>query len=336
MRVTAESTSADRGASRPKRSPVPPASALVGILFLATVVLVAWHAGDARRFAALASEARPAWLAVAAALQLATYACAGGVWWIGLRRAGRPQPLGLLFSLSIAKLFTDQVIPSGGITGTLLLVRALVRRGTPRGLAAAAFVVNLIGFYAAFVSCAALAWGVLWMKNDGNDVLLALILALVLVAVAIPGTALVLLRRGNTRVHDWLARSKSVRALLSAFAEAPRDQIKDPALLVGAFGIQVANIVLDAATLWAMLRAVGVQASAGVAFAAFVFAMIAEVVGFAPGGLGTFEGTSVAVLHIQGVGVEAALAATLLLRGFTFWLPMLPGFLLSRREVGET
>lgn len=36
---------------------------------------------------------------------------------------------------------------------------------------------------------------------------------------------------------------------------------------------------------------------------------------------------------LHGVPIETALAATLLLRGFTFWLPMLPGFALSQREI---
>ena len=39
--------------------------------------------------------------------------------------------------------------------------------------------------------------------------------------------------------------------------------------------------------------------------------------------------------HVEpaGVSVEAALAATLLLRGLTFWLPMPPGLWLARREI---
>jgi uncharacterized membrane protein YbhN (UPF0104 family) len=53
-----------------------------------------------------------------------------------------------------------------------------------------------------------------------------------------------------------------------------------------------------------------------------------------PGGVGTFEGTCVVVLRSHGVPLEAALAATLLLRGFTFWLPMAPGLWLARRELG--
>lgn len=39
------------------------------------------------------------------------------------------------------------------------------------------------------------------------------------------------------------------------------------------------------------------------------------------------------MLTLFHVPVEAALGATLLQRGFTYWLPMLPGLWLSRREV---
>jgi glycosyltransferase 2 family protein len=41
----------------------------------------------------------------------------------------------------------------------------------------------------------------------------------------------------------------------------------------------------------------------------------------------------VGMLSSLGVSVEAALAATLLLRALTFWLPMLPGIWLARREL---
>jgi len=51
------------------------------------------------------------------------------------------------------------------------------------------------------------------------------------------------------------------------------------------------------------------------------------------GGLGTFEGTCVAMLHLHGVAIEAALAAPLLARGFPFWLPMAPGLAIARHEM---
>jgi hypothetical protein len=39
------------------------------------------------------------------------------------------------------------------------------------------------------------------------------------------------------------------------------------------------------------------------------------------------------MLRIVGVSIEAALTATLLLRGFTLWLPMLPGLWCARHEL---
>ena len=52
-----------------------------------------------------------------------------------------------------------------------------------------------------------------------------------------------------------------------------------------------------------------------------------------PLGLGSFEVTCVALLSMLGVTLEAAFTATLLLRGFTLWLPMIPGLWLTKSEM---
>ena len=52
-----------------------------------------------------------------------------------------------------------------------------------------------------------------------------------------------------------------------------------------------------------------------------------------PLGLGSFEVTCVSMLGVLGDPLEAALTATLLLRGFTLWLPMLPGMWLMQRAL---
>jgi hypothetical protein len=41
------------------------------------------------------------------------------------------------------------------------------------------------------------------------------------------------------------------------------------------------------------------------------------------------------MLTLTGTPLEAALTATLLLRGLTFWLPMVPGLWIARRELGS-
>jgi uncharacterized protein (TIRG00374 family) len=88
--------------------------------------------------------------------------------------------------------------------------------------------------------------------------------------------------------------------------------------------------VLDAATVWVLIRSLGAYAQPGAAYASFMFSSLLRSIGLVPGGLGTFEAMSVFSLKLAGVSVTAALAATFLFRGLSFWLPMLPGLWLYR------
>ena len=85
-----------------------------------------------------------------------------------------------------------------------------------------------------------------------------------------------------------------------------------------------------------MLLAIGVTAAPPDVFASFVLASIAATLAPVPIGLGAFEGTAVAMLRLSGIDLEAALTATLMLRGLTVWIPMLPGLWMARRELRGT
>jgi Mg2+-importing ATPase len=95
----------------------------------------------------------------------------------------------------------------------------------------------------------------------------------------------------------------------------------------------MAIILMDAATIWILILALGQRASASGVFASFMIASLFRTMGIVPGGLGTFEVTSVLTLRMVGVDLAVALSATLLFRGLSFWLPMLPGYWFSRRAV---
>lgn len=306
---------------------------IVGLIVLAAVVAVIIRLGDVRRFAQLLRHAQIGWLCVAVAFQVATYACAGGIWWIVLRRAKSPQRLRTLAVLAVGKVFTDQALPSGGVTGDVFMLGALTRRGTPAPLGIAAVVVTLLGFYGSLIASTVTSLSILWMGGHAGPILVVMTVVLLLLALVVASVLFVLLRGRRARVHGWLDRFAPLRDVTEAFAQAPREAIQDELSLLGSFGLQVATLVLDAATLYATLGAVGQHAPASSVFASFVFAKIAEITGLVPGGLGTFEAACVALLHVEGIGVEPALAATLLLRGFTFWLPMLPGLAVVRREL---
>jgi uncharacterized protein (TIRG00374 family) len=298
------------------------------------VVLVALHFTELKRFAELAQKAEPIWLLGAVALQAATYFAAAAVWWVVLHRARHSRPFLSLVPMGLAKLFTDQALPTGGIGGTLLVVSGLSRRGVPKGVAMATLLIGMISYYAAYLIAVAIALGILFAAHALNAGILAGTGAFVLIALAVPLG--VLMVRRWVRVWPFSLVPKFVPALntlVEAMEQAPAKTLRDPVSIAAATMLQFAVFVLDAMTLWTMLHAIGSAGGPLQAFAGFMGASVAATVGPMPLGLGTFEAVSTTVLNLQGQPIEAALTATLLLRGFTFWLPMIPGLILARREL---
>jgi glycosyltransferase 2 family protein len=307
---------------------------LLGGLMLATVLIVVLHVGEIEEFALLLRGAKPGWLLLALAFQVATYPAAAAVWQRTLAGAGAPLPLRSLVPLGIAKLFTDQALPSGGISGTALLVRALARRGVSAHAATQTVLMMLTSYYSAYLIVAFAALGVLWGYHRANAALVTAAGLLAAITIAVPMLVLSLRRWGRTAPPAWLYRLPGFAASFERVAAAPMSVLRDKRLLAECLLLQLGVFVLDAATLWVAFRALGAPIGFPVAFVSFVLASVVATIGLVPLGLGTFEATAVGLLHALGVGVETAFAATLVLRGLTFWLPMLPGVWLARREVG--
>ena len=316
---------------------------LFGILVLAAVVLVAAKFSEIERFAEIVRRAQPAWLLVAFVLQALTYICAAGVWQGALWRAGIRIRFWSIILLGLAKLFADKALPTGGVSGTVLAVTGLQRRGVPKEIGMVAMLVSLVSYYVAYGIVVVAALVILYSERSLSHAMIAAAAVFALVALFIPATVLAARRwfrqpssnRPAAALKKGLNRIPGFSTLKSAISEAPGDRLRDPLSFIIALTLQLLVFAFDAGTLWVMLQAIGANASPTVAAAAFVMASLAATVGPMPLGLGTFEAVCVTVLHIQGLSVEVALTATLLLRGFTFWLPMLPGLLLARRELSQ-
>jgi hypothetical protein len=110
------------------------------------------------------------------------------------------------------------------------------------------------------------------------------------------------------------------------------DMLRDPRLVFEVVTLQSGIFLLDAATLWCTGQAVGLNVDVGSSFMSFILASVVATLSPIPLGLGSFEGTCTGLLHLMGGGLEASLAATLILRGLTLWLPMLPGLVMIRGE----
>ncbi|MBS0519935.1 MAG: flippase-like domain-containing protein [Proteobacteria bacterium] len=309
---------------------------LPALIVLPGLVAVVLHYSSLEKFAQLARNAQPEWLLPALGAQVGTYVFAALSWRQVLHRAGERRPFRTLFRLSVAKLYTDQAIPTGGVSGSILVMKALNRRGLSNGVGMAALLVSMVAHYAADVVAALGALSLLWLHHDADVVALALVSVFVVVEVAIPVAVL----WGRSRVSNgglpaWIDRLPLTRDVIAAVAEAPDDLLRDPRLIVETFGCQLAIILLDSLTLWLVCRAIGTPTDFWIAFCGYTIGDVVAMVAPSPLGLGTFEAGTTGTLALLGLPVEAALSATILLRGLTFWLPMLPGLWIARHEVSR-
>ncbi|AMK26262.1 MULTISPECIES: lysylphosphatidylglycerol synthase transmembrane domain-containing protein [Sphingobium] len=302
----------------------------LAILAAAGLIAAVAHWGEVRGFAALLREAEPGWIGLALVLQLTTYASVAGGWAAVLHRARTPQPLRPLMRIALTKLFADQVLPSAGMGGNVLLVDQLRSLGVPKGTAVAALLLSMIGFYAAYALFALVMLMLLWVHDRATPLMAGTVTVFLLVALAIPSLALWLRRRASGPLPHWIEQIGLVRRLLETVAQAPTVLLRDRPLILAVTGCNAMIFLADAGTLYACLHSLGEQAAFGTAFIALIMASVIATLGPIPLGLGSFEATSVAMLHLLGVALEAAFAATMLLRLFTLWLPLVPGMVMMR------
>lgn len=306
---------------------------IMGVLTLAAVIIVVINLGEIGAFAKHAAQAQPSWLVLAAASQLATYLCIVFVWRLVLVRIYHAKSILNLFPLAIAKLFADQALPSGGVSGALFFFHALGQRGVPRQQAFATFVFTTVGFFSAFLFATIISLISLSVVGGGGITTLAIGAALFFLVILL----LVVLMTMINFLHpifmrDWFLRIPGMSGAIKLSSTAIKQIMSDPGLVVKATAILFFVRLLDGFTLFVVFMAIGQPAAYGICFVGVVIGSLTATIGPIPMGLGTFEAGMIASLAVFGVPVEAALTATLLYRGLSLWLPLIPGFFIIQRE----
>lgn len=303
------------------------------LLLAALVVFVARHRGEAEQFTLIVVHAKPEWLFLAVALQIATYLCAGGVWNAVIRSAGHRVHVGALARFSIEKLSIDQLLPLGGISGNLVVFQAMRRLGLPHRLAMEALLVDVLTHYLAYAIMALAAVLILWLHHSITAVIVYLIAVFAVFLLVVPACILWLLAHRGRTLPRWLMRVYPIAKAAEAMGTVSTERIRKPSLIATTTAFGCGVFLLDAATLWAVMHITECVVSPSVAFVALVVGSMAGTVSFLPGGIGGFEAGCVLTLHLLGAPIEAALTGTLLLRGLSLWLPLVPGLLMVRRDL---
>jgi P-type Mg2+ transporter len=305
---------------------------ILGVALLIAVVAAGLHFSEQQAFVAIAERAQPWWLAVAVLLQAGTYFAQGGVWRRVADRCGYPLGRFTAFELSLAKLFADQALPSAGLSSSVLVAKALELRRLPAPAVNASVLINIASYHVAYAAALLAAFGLVVIRGENNPLIGITSIAFLLFSAGLSTTVLMLAGRSHERLARRL-RGLRLQAAIDFLAHADGRLVRNSRLLAETIGLQGAIILFDAATVWALVLALGGHPSFSGVFTSFMIASLFRTMGIVPGGLGTFEATSVIMLRAVGVDLAVALSATLLFRGLSFWLPMLPGYWFSRRAL---
>ena len=313
---------------RPKRT----LQWLVAAAALVSVILVATHFSEGQAFVNLLRHLHPAWLVAALALQASTYVCQATMWRNALCRSGERLPLTSMIGLSIAQLFVEQAIPSADASGFIFVANALSQRGIRRPVIATAIMINVLTYCTAYLLALIAGISIFYFADKLDPRILRVAVTFLVGAASLCALLFVFAFRGFPRTLPLVGKWRPIATLLEVLSQGRIGASQILRGVLASAGLQLAIFALDASSVWALLFSVGSYQPPAHVFAAFMMASLARTIGVTPGGIGTFEAASISALVLFGAPTAAALAATLLFRGFSFWLPMLPGVALARRE----
>lgn len=309
---------------------------LVIVIAVAAIIVAALNAGKIRSMAAHAANADPLWLSAALVCQCAAFYCMALAWRLVLRKLNEQVSLAALYPLSIAKLFADQALPSGGVSGAAFLLHALKRRGVSWDNAYTAFIFGASTFITAFLIATLVSFiAVAGADNAPRIVTIAARTFYVMLIIAALFSAGFAAFRW-TRVTNFLSRSPAATKVMAMSQSAAQRILEDKALFTKAVGVQIVQRLFDALTLWCVFQAIDAPIAFIACFIGVTLASVTATVAPTPMGVGTFEGGLVAALAVFGVPVETGLIGALIYRGLSLWLPLIPGFFVLQREFLST
>lgn len=259
----------------------------------------------------------------------ASFAC---VWLLTAIALRREHWDAIILSQLAGNAFS-RVTPGGGATGTAVQARMLTDAGFEYPTALTALTAQSLLITAALVAMPVLVIpGVLTGAALPGSLLQAAWLgAVVFFFMAVLGTLLLATRRPVRWLGDALARI----ANLLRFRKPPitglgerllleRDEIRGTmgSRWPEAVGAAVGRWFFEFLVLLLALYAIDAKPDPWSVLLAFVAASVLSMIPITPGGLGFVEAGLAATLAAAGIGADKALAATLLFRLVSFWLPL--------------
>jgi uncharacterized protein (TIRG00374 family) len=242
------------------------------------------------------------------------------------------------YQITMAGLAATRLFSAGGAGGILLTYWALRKAGMERRLSVCRMVAFLVVLYSVYLA-ALVIFGVLLRTHvvSGEAPLSGTLIPAALAAVAILiGLLLTLIpddieRRMEGHTSGRFGRIVQRLATAPAtFAQATRTAIafvRHPSSGAMAFGGAIGFWGANIAILWASFHAFNVSVPLAVVIQGFFLGMLANLIPFAPGGVGAVDAGMIGAFVLFGLPSAEVFAAVLTYRVIGFWLPIPPGII---------
>ncbi len=132
----------------------------------------------------------------------------------------------------------------------------------------------------------------------------------------------------------WIKRLKIVSGFLGFVEHISPERVFSTKLLVRTSLLRIGIFIFDSATLFLVMKSLGVSATFLISFVAVTMASVSGAVILVPGIIGGFEAGCIATLILLGIPAGEAIVITLLFRGLSMWIPLIPGLILARKDFG--
>jgi uncharacterized protein (TIRG00374 family) len=242
------------------------------------------------------------------------------------------------YQITMAGLAATRLFSAGGAGGIVLTYWALRKAGMERRQAVCRMVAFLVLLYSVYM-VALILFGVLLRTGviSGEAPLSGTIIPAALSAVVIVVFLLMALLPDDIERRIEGHTSGRFGAIAQRLATAPatlaqgtrtaiafvRHPSSGALAIGGAIGFWAANIAI----LWASFHAFDVSVPLGVVIQGFFLGMLANLIPFAPGGVGAVDAGMIGAFVLFGLPSTEVFAAVLTYRVIAFWLPIPPGII---------
>jgi uncharacterized protein (TIRG00374 family) len=240
------------------------------------------------------------------------------------------------YQITLAGLAATRLFSAGGAGGILLTYWALRKAGMERRQSVCRMVAFLVVLYSVYM-LALVVFGILLRTHaiSGEAPFSGTVVPAILAAVAIVIGLLITFvpddfeRRIDRHTSGRFGRiARRLATVPATFAQGTRTAIafvRNPRSGALAFGGAIGFWAANIAILWASFHAFNVHIPLGVVIQGFFLGMLANLIPFAPGGVGAVDAGMIGAFVLFGLPSAEVFAAVLTYRVIAFWLPIPPG-----------